>query len=98
MEAKRAQEKLKELSDHELKRQCKRMEEKQREELVQIESIQRSQFEEFTSAWDEYMTQYEQAAFESIERLKMDHESEIVQLRGTYAVSPRKFTTSKKLI
>jgi len=42
IEAKRAQEKLKELSDHELRRQCKRMEDKQREELIQIEAIQRS--------------------------------------------------------
>ena len=102
MEAKRAQEKLKELSDHELKRQLKRMEEKQRDELMQIENIQRSQFEEFTHAWDDYMTQYEQAAFESIERLKNDHEMEIVGLRddlvGQDTARNAKFTTSKKLI
>lgn len=34
IEAKRAQDKLKELGDHELRRQCNRMEQKQREELV----------------------------------------------------------------
>jgi len=39
IEAKRASEKLKELSEHELQRQCRRMEQKQREELVQIEQI-----------------------------------------------------------
>lgn len=44
IEAKRAQDKLKELSDHEMNRQKGRMEAKQREELVQIEAIQRQQF------------------------------------------------------
>ena len=84
IEAKRAQEKLKELSDHELSRQLKRMEEKQQEELVYIEGIQRTQFEEFTQAWDDYMAQYEQAAFESIEKLKADHYQEILALRASY--------------
>ena len=78
------------------------MEEKQREELIQIENIQRSQFEEFTNAWDDYMTQYEQAAFESIERLKSDHEMEVLGLRdscvGGETSRGQKFTTSKKLI
>ena len=44
VEAKRASDKLKELNEHELRRQCSRMEDKQREELIQIESIQRQQF------------------------------------------------------
>ena len=39
IEAKRAQEKLKELAEHELQRQLRRMEFKQREELLQIEMI-----------------------------------------------------------
>ena len=34
VEAKRASDKLKELGEHELRRQCSRMEEKQREELI----------------------------------------------------------------
>ena len=39
IEAKRASEKLKELANHELQRQMNRMEIKQRDELLQIESI-----------------------------------------------------------
>ena len=39
VEAKRASEKLKELANHELHRQMNRMEIKQRDELVQIETI-----------------------------------------------------------
>ena len=75
------------------------MEEKQQEELVYIEGIQRTQFEEFTQAWDDYMAQYEQAAFESIEKLKLDHYQEILALRASYGQSPKeKFTISKKLV
>ena len=59
IEAKRASEKLKELANHELQRQMSRMEVKQKDELLQIESIQRNQFQEFTDAWDEYMQSYE---------------------------------------
>lgn len=43
---------------------------RQREELIHLERIQRTQFEEFTSAWDQYMMDYEIAAYESIERMK----------------------------
>lgn len=39
VEAKRASEKLKELANHELHRQMNRMEIKQRDELMQIETI-----------------------------------------------------------
>ena len=41
VEAKRAQDKLKELAQHELQRQTRRMEDKQRDELIGIEAIQR---------------------------------------------------------
>ena len=97
VEAKRASDKLKELNEHELRRQCARMEDKQREELIQIESIQRQQFQEFTTAWDDYMTQYENTAIQSIERLKSEQEAEIFQLRERFEMSPKKFSRSKKL-
>ena len=80
-----------------MKRQCSRMEQKQRDELVQIESIQRQQFAEFTSAWDEYMQQYENTAIMSIERLKSEQEQEVFNLRQSYENSPRKYNRSKKL-
>lgn len=57
------------------------MEVKQRDELLQIEAIQRSQFEEFTNAWDEYMQSYEITAIESIERLKSEQDANIIGLR-----------------
>ena len=57
------------------------METKQKQELIHIEAIQRMQFEEFTRAWDDYMTQYEKTAYNSIQRLKAEQEGEIYQLR-----------------
>ena len=80
-----------------MRRQLFRLEQKQREELVQIEQIQRSQFQEFTDAWDDYMTQYEQTAIESIERLKSEQEAEIFALRNRFEHSPLKYVRSKKL-
>ena len=35
-------------------------------ELEKIEGIQRTQFEEFTCAWDTYMQEYEGAAYMSL--------------------------------
>ena len=36
------------------------------------------QFEEFSSAWDQYMNDYEATAFELIEQLKVKQEQELV--------------------
>ena len=97
IEARRAQDKLKELATHELHRQLRRMEVKQRDELLQIEAIQRNQFQEFTDAWDDYMQSYEQTAIESIQRLKSEQEGEVLGLRSQYEQSPHKYNKSKKL-
>ena len=43
------------------------------------------------------MTQYEQTAIESIERLKQEQEGEIYALRQRFSMSPRKYNKSKKL-
>ena len=51
---------------------------KQQQELLQVELIQRQQFVEFTQAWDVYMTEYESAAYQSLERLKSEHDAEII--------------------
>ena len=37
-----------------------------------IEEAQKMQFQEFHEAWDKYMKEYEAAAFESVERLKVN--------------------------
>lgn len=64
---------------------------------MQIEQIQRHQFEEFTHAWDDYMAQYESTAIESIERLRSEQENEIFGLRQKHDYSPKKHNRSKKL-
>ena len=43
------------------------------------------------------MQQYENTAIQSIEKLKMEQESEIFTLRQRYEMSPRKYNRSKKL-
>ena len=52
----------------------------QEKELKNIESAQKLQFEEFSEAWDKYMSDYEQTAFELIEQLKMKQEQELAHL------------------
>lgn len=84
IEAGRANEKHKELAEHEMKRQVKYMEDKQRQELVHIEAMQRMQFEEFTRAWDQYMASYEQTAFQSIEKLKAEQHMELLNLHQLF--------------
>lgn len=46
-----------------------------------MESAQRSQFLEFSGAWDNYMSDYEATAYLSLEKLKEKHELEIRQIR-----------------
>jgi hypothetical protein len=46
-----------------------------------VESAQRSQFLEFSGAWDNYMSDYEATAYLSLEKLKEKHELEIRQIR-----------------
>jgi hypothetical protein len=38
---------------------------------MNIEGAQKAQFTEFQQAWDKYMADYEQTAFQLIEKLKM---------------------------
>jgi hypothetical protein len=47
---------------------------------VTVESAQRSQFLEFSNAWDNYMSDYEATAYLSLEKLKEKHQLEIQQL------------------
>lgn len=52
----------------------------QEQELVTVENAQKLQFDEFAEAWDKYMSDYEAAAFESVEKLKEKHIREIQEL------------------
>ena len=46
----------------------------QEKELMNIESAQKLQFEEFSEAWDQYMREDEATAFELNEQLKVKQE------------------------
>ena len=56
------------------------MKQAQEQELITVESAQRAQFLEFSSAWDNYMSDYEATAYLSLEKLKEKHLLEIQQL------------------
>lgn len=56
------------------------MRQAQEQELITVESAQRSQFLEFSGAWDNYMSDYEATAYLSLEKLKEKHALEIQQL------------------
>lgn len=56
------------------------MRQAQEQELITVEAAQRSQFLEFSGAWDNYMSDYEATAYLSLEKLKEKHGLEIQQL------------------
>ena len=62
--------KFEEFSKAERQRQEQNMRIAQEKELVNIEYAQRMQFVEFSQAWDKYMSDYEETAFELVENLK----------------------------
>ena len=70
-EARRAALKFEDLKNKEMLRQL---------QLITVESAQRAQFLEFSSAWDNYMSDYEATAYLSLEKLKEKHLLEIQQL------------------
>ncbi len=79
-EARRAQLKFEDLKNKEMLRQLQNMRQAQEQELITVESAQRSQFLEFSGAWDNYMSDYEATAYLSLEKLKEKHQLEIQQL------------------
>ena len=60
-------------SNDELQRQQHNMRIAQQRELINIENAQRLQYQEFSKAWDKYMSDYERTAFELVEQLKQKH-------------------------
>ncbi len=79
-EAKRAQLKFDDLQQKETLWQQQNMREAQEQELVTVENAQRAQFLEFSQAWDNYMSDYENTAYMSLEKLKEKHLAEIQQM------------------
>ena len=79
-EARRAALKFEDLKNKEMLRQLQNMKQAQEQELITVESAQRAQFLEFSSAWDNYMSDYEATAYLSLEKLKEKQLLEIKQL------------------
>ena len=76
-----------------------KMESSQNQELQYVEQIQRQQFMEFTSAWDNYMSEYEQNAFQSVERLRHEQIQELNEYRNTYLERQgNRYLPSRKLM
>lgn len=80
-EAVRAQLKFEDLRAKEMLRQLQNMRQAQEQELSTVENAQRSQFLEFSAAWDNYMSDYEATAYLSLEKLKEKHLLELSQLQ-----------------
>ena len=70
-EAKKALEKMEEIKQKEVSCKQNNIKFLQEEELLSIENAQKSQFLDFTAAWDNYMTDYEATAYMSLEKLKV---------------------------
>ena len=54
----------------------------QQRELINVENAQRMQYQEFSEAWDKYMTDYERTAYELVEQLKAKHQQELQDLHA----------------
>ena len=60
--------------------------------------MQKSQFNDFTAAWDQYMIDYELAAYQSIERMKKEHSYELETLKTSTLSGLARYKMSKKLV
>lgn len=69
-EAKIARLKYEEIRGQEVSKQLSEMRGAQDQEKVSIEEAQKTQFVEFSTAWDNYMADYEATAYASLEKLK----------------------------
>ena len=98
-EARLAALKFEDLKNKEMLRQLQNMKQAQEQELITVESAQRAQFLEFSSAWDNYMSDYEATAYLSLEKLKEKHLLEIQQLHEKIRKEQSmKITFSKELM
>ena len=80
-EARKARSKHEELRKKEAARQLSSMRLAQDQELQNVENTQKSQFAEFSAAWDNYMAEYEATAYRSLEKLKEKHMLEFQTFR-----------------
>lgn len=69
-------------SEDEQERQSHNMRIAQQKELINIENAQKLQYAEFAQAWDKYMSDYEETAFELVENLKAKQSQELAEMRA----------------
>lgn len=89
-EARKCRIKYEELLRKETIRQKNNIRIAQEQELQSIENAQKSQFLEFSQAWDNYMSDYEATAYLSLEKLKEKHLLEFQQFRDNITKELRK--------
>jgi len=75
-EANRALAKFEELRVREQQKCEETIKQNQREELRYLEELHKKQFLDFSEAWDQYMKEYEETAYKSLETLKARHKKE----------------------
>lgn len=73
LEAEKADQKVREVKDKEMKRHKQNLLSQQKVKVLSVNSLQQSRLLDFNTAWNGYMDQYESAAMNSIEKLKAKH-------------------------
>jgi predicted double-glycine peptidase len=69
-------------SEDEQRRLLKNMRDAQQRELENITGASEMQYQEFTIAWDKYMADYEQTAFQLVQNLASKQEQEVAEMRA----------------
>jgi hypothetical protein len=62
-----------EIKNKEMKRHKQKLLHQQKGKVTSINSLQQSKILQFNTAWNDYMQKYEDAAINSIEKLKAKH-------------------------
>jgi hypothetical protein len=62
-----------EIKNKEMKRHKQKLLDQQKGKVTSINSLQQSKILQFNTAWNDYMQKYEDAAINSIEKLKAKH-------------------------
>jgi hypothetical protein len=70
-DAQMAKDKIEQIKTKEIERHQTNVKAYQEQELIHVENAQKQQFIEFTKTWDEYMREFDNAAQESLQKLKV---------------------------
>lgn len=70
-DAQQAKDKIEQIKVKEIERHQNNVKTYQEQELMHVENAQKQQFIEFTKTWDEYMREFDLAAQDSLNRLRV---------------------------